>query len=241
MYRNYTSYRFFVLYSMLLNRGTNIKLMHLGYNQIRRTLEYVAYQEVYNVFRNGIIGDMYEERFSDDMDEMCNASTGIKMSYVKDPINAFKIFVEREKLEFNDCKKLAFNGYLECLRFGFDISCEPIIAIMQPAIEGNSLSCLEFLICKWKNSSMFAARSLLRLPRMPCAACTFAASLGSLECLKMLRLHKFAWGSDTIVRAAQYGHYECLKWAHENGCPVHGFVFSKDKRCREYIERYMNK
>ena len=42
---------------------------------------------------------------------------------------------------------------------------------------------------------------------------------GNLELLEFLRERKDVLGMKTCSWAAHNGHLECLKYAHENGCP----------------------
>ena len=52
-----------------------------------------------------------------------------------------------------------------------------------------------------------------------CDTCFYAASNGHLECLKYAHEHGCPWDEYTCSFAAGYGHLECLKYAHEHGCP----------------------
>ena len=55
--------------------------------------------------------------------------------------------------------------------------------------------------------------------------CELATEKGLLGCLKALRNYRFKWNKSVICeRAAKYGHLECLKYAHENGCPLKSWV-----------------
>ena len=50
--------------------------------------------------------------------------------------------------------------------------------------------------------------------------CAAAALGGNLHILQWLRLKGCSWNADTCHGAAEYGHLDVLKWAHEkNGCP----------------------
>ncbi|ATZ80151.1 ankyrin repeat domain-containing protein [Bodo saltans virus] len=51
-----------------------------------------------------------------------------------------------------------------------------------------------------------------------CDGC-YAAINGHLECLKYAHENGCPWDSNTCLQAAGNGHLECLKYAHENGCP----------------------
>ena len=46
-----------------------------------------------------------------------------------------------------------------------------------------------------------------------------AASGGHLECLKYAHENGCPWDEETCSEAAYGGHLECLKYAHEKGCP----------------------
>ena len=46
-----------------------------------------------------------------------------------------------------------------------------------------------------------------------------AAEGGHLECLKYAHENGCPWDEWTCSMAAFNGHLECLKYAHENGCP----------------------
>ena len=49
--------------------------------------------------------------------------------------------------------------------------------------------------------------------------CSKAAQNGHLECLKYAHENGCPWNEMTCSKAAENGHLECLKYAHENGCP----------------------
>ena len=49
--------------------------------------------------------------------------------------------------------------------------------------------------------------------------CSYAAEGGHLECLKYAHEKGCPWDAKTCSEAAQRGHLECLKYAHEKGCP----------------------
>ncbi|ATZ80083.1 ankyrin repeat/DNA polymerase domain-containing protein [Bodo saltans virus] len=52
-----------------------------------------------------------------------------------------------------------------------------------------------------------------------CKDCANAASKGHLECLKYLHENGCPLNWTTCAYAAKNGYLECLKYAHENGCP----------------------
>jgi len=49
----------------------------------------------------------------------------------------------------------------------------------------------------------------------------FAAQYGHLECLKYAHEDGYGWHPRTTRIAAENGHLECLRYAHENGCEWH--------------------
>ena len=49
--------------------------------------------------------------------------------------------------------------------------------------------------------------------------CEEAASNGHLECLKYAHEHGCPWDENTCYNAAKNGHLECLKYACAHGCP----------------------
>ena len=51
------------------------------------------------------------------------------------------------------------------------------------------------------------------------AYCNTAAENGHLECLKFAHQNGCFWDKDTCKAAAGGGHLECLQYAHQNGCP----------------------
>ena len=51
------------------------------------------------------------------------------------------------------------------------------------------------------------------------STCSEAAFNGHLECLKYAHENGCPWTEYTCSHAAKNGHLECLRYAHENGCP----------------------
>ena len=51
--------------------------------------------------------------------------------------------------------------------------------------------------------------------------CAAAAEGGHLECLKYAHENGSPWNERTCVAAAECGRLECLKYLHENGCEWH--------------------
>ena len=51
------------------------------------------------------------------------------------------------------------------------------------------------------------------------SGCIEAAYSGHLDCLKYAHENGCPWDEWTCIYAAMNGHLDCLKYAHENGCP----------------------
>lgn len=51
------------------------------------------------------------------------------------------------------------------------------------------------------------------------STCAAAAEGGHLQCLRFAHQHGCDWDTKTCTAAAQKGHLECLMYAHERGCP----------------------
>jgi hypothetical protein len=51
------------------------------------------------------------------------------------------------------------------------------------------------------------------------AWCSEAARLGEIVWLRHLHENHCYWGKTTCTVAAQYGRFDCLQYAYENGCP----------------------
>ena len=49
--------------------------------------------------------------------------------------------------------------------------------------------------------------------------CETAAQKGHLDCLRYAHENGCPWNWKTCAHAAANGHLKCLKYAHENGCP----------------------
>ena len=49
--------------------------------------------------------------------------------------------------------------------------------------------------------------------------CSYASMNNGLECLKYAHENGCPWDAFTCLYASKNGHLECLKYAHENGCP----------------------
>jgi hypothetical protein len=60
----------------------------------------------------------------------------------------------------------------------------------------------------------------------------------SLECLKYAHENGCPWDAFTCSRAAHNGHLECLKYAHDNGCRWDRYTCSNAaKNCQ--LEKYI--
>lgn len=63
-----------------------------------------------------------------------------------------------------------------------------------------------------------------------------AAVRGHLECLKYAHENGCPWGEKICSSAAQYGHLDCLKYAHENGCPWDEWTTIEASKYRDSVE-----
>ena len=62
-------------------------------------------------------------------------------------------------------------------------------------------------------------RDLIPCERFGSYYCTRTALNGHLECLKWAHESGCPWDERTCSYTAKHGHLDCLKYAHENGCP----------------------
>jgi hypothetical protein len=71
--------------------------------------------------------------------------------------------------------------------------------------------------------------------------CWAAALCGNLDGLKHLHWANCSWDEVTCMVAALRGHFECLKFACENGCPMdvkmtcHWAAIGKHTECHKYV------
>jgi hypothetical protein len=56
---------------------------------------------------------------------------------------------------------------------------------------------------------------------------TFAAQNGHLDCLRYAHEVGCEWNIHTTEQAAEYGHLHCLQYAHENGCEWNGWTIAQ--------------
>ena len=63
--------------------------------------------------------------------------------------------------------------------------------------------------------------------------CASAAGGGHLECLRYAHENGCPWDVYTCRSAARGGHLECLRYAHENGCPWDGATCMQSAALRE--------
>ena len=58
-----------------------------------------------------------------------------------------------------------------------------------------------------------------------------AAENGHLDCLKYAHEHGCPWNENTCMWAARNGHLDCLKYAHVNGCSWNIIVLKSKYDC----------
>lgn len=249
-FENHSTYRFFTLYSMLHSRNVNIKLMKIGYLQIRMILDYLKYLDACNMIKCGEIA--YEEIFSDDFSEICGTLTGVKMMYTTPPINALGIVFSKEN-KIKWCDYAARNGYFECFRFAHQVGSRLHKHICSLAVIGNCLGCLAYARihgCQWDELTCTFAASYGHLEILhfvhshgcpwDAMTCIAAAKNGYFECLKYAHQHGCLWNETVCIEAAKYGHLDCLEYAHINGCPIPDVWGSVHPSCAEYVEFIKN-
>lgn len=253
MYRfveHYTSYKFLMLYSLLYNRKANTKLMKTGYVAVYYILSYAMYDEICNkIKQEGIIDNMYEERLSNDFDEMCNTPTGIKLAYVNDPIVSMKLlnaFYRKGRFMTTElCDLFATYGYAECLRYASreaswpcgNVTCKIAasrgqLACLKIVLERRCHACGKYFIndCECGEQPIFS-NSLLdgRLYKSVVEGCIIRANQPAppivkrcCECLKFLNTQKRLNGlefSEIIHFAIMHAHPDCVKCLYEHCNP----------------------
>lgn len=127
----------------------------------------------------------------------------------------------------------ASRGHLDCLKYMREHGCRWTEAVILNAIDRGHVECLRYAIEQKCQPSLraYTEAALFNKPdcmkvlfeyKVPCneqtTACEHAALSGSLECLRMMHEHKFAWDAWTCIRAAANGHLDCLQYAHTHGC-----------------------
>jgi hypothetical protein len=68
--------------------------------------------------------------------------------------------------------------------------------------------------------------------------CVCAARYGHIECLKYAHENGCPWNSQTGEYAAKNRQLECLKYACENGCPCSYLENDRYSRCSTYIRKH---
>lgn len=201
----YTTYRFFTLYCMLHNRG-DMRLKRLGFWPVKTVLDYVKYKEARDKILN-METLVYEDRVSDNYDEMCKTLTGIKLTFVNDPVNVlgmcfFDKCVNKHEIT-NDNRKIMSMAEFLSLQTG------PLLVrdiwIYDIAVVNGQFECLMYI------KQMGYAWSANTTAN--------AVSGGKLEMLKFLHERGCPWDHNVCEIAAMYKHFDCFKYAIENGCP----------------------
>ncbi len=112
------------------------------------------------------------------------------------------------------------NGNIPMLKYLFENGCPRYALMCIEAAKNNHLECLQYLI---RLGYLRGSLTLL---------CSRIAGNGHLDMLKFIHYyykHNYTkemkadfdlWDYNTCVEAATYGHLDCLKYAHENGCPM---------------------
>eukprot|EP00302_Diacronema_sp_CCMP2436_P039830 CAMPEP_0180026178 /NCGR_PEP_ID=MMETSP0984-20121128/25047_1 /TAXON_ID=483367 /ORGANISM="non described non described, Strain CCMP 2436" /LENGTH=307 /DNA_ID=CAMNT_0021950853 /DNA_START=37 /DNA_END=961 /DNA_ORIENTATION=+ len=136
------------------------------------------------------------------------------------------------ELTADACEAAAWEGKLEALVWLRSRGC-PWGATCQVAARGGHLEVLRYAHehgCKWgyytcegaarggRAPRGAAVRTRARLP-VEAAICWSAAEEGHLEVLRYAHEHGSPWYESTCYAAAEMGQLEALRYAHEHGCP----------------------
>ena len=124
------------------------------------------------------------------------------------------------------CLIASRHGHLDCLKYAhqrgcpiddfFEMEIEGYIIeknVVNTAIIGGHLDCLKY------------AHKEAGIELIDDDAYIAASARGRLNCLEYLRNEGFEWYPDTIAICARYGHFDCLRYAFENGAPYCNAVF----------------
>jgi len=126
-----------------------------------------------------------------------------------------------------DCetiKMALFHGHFDCLKFAFENGCiidTSFCKYYEYAIIGTNIDCFKYIYARvneYNSPALFA----------------IAAENGSLEIMKYLYEIGNPWNCETIEAALYYNHFDCLKFAFENGCIPNEDGISKIFNCSYY-------
>ena len=128
------------------------------------------------------------------------------------------------------CENAAKNGHLECLKYARENRCPWDVWTCTLAALNGHLDCLEYLRSYKCDMCHACVRNTTYRDECECGGhyeagcpwnentCTYAAEEGHLNCLKYAHENGCSWNWGTCRDAAKGGHLDCLKYAHENGC-----------------------
>ena len=229
------TYKFFSIYNMLYRRKSNVKIINLGYRPILMALEYIKYEHIYD---NMINKYDYKKFYEENIEVDCDTLTGIRITYINDPVNCLRTLFERGKISKDSVyvatsltSSIAGSGHLNCLRYAIEIGCPWYSQACLNAARNGHLNCLRYAMengCPQDSTTILCAASGGHLDCIkylhenryfmnPFATC-YAAGNGHLDCLKYLHEHGYLSTPMTCSYAAGNGHLNCLKYAHKNGC-----------------------
>eukprot|EP01113_Clastostelium_recurvatum_P050751 TRINITY_DN968_c0_g2_i1.p1 TRINITY_DN968_c0_g2~~TRINITY_DN968_c0_g2_i1.p1 ORF type:complete len:570 (-),score=58.56 TRINITY_DN968_c0_g2_i1:1326-3035(-) len=116
------------------------------------------------------------------------------------------------------CLQAAYNGHLDCLRFAHDNGYRWSRFAAAYAAAGGQLACLRYAIedggCKW--GEPIGSFSFPGQPAPVTSICTQAARAGSIECLKYAHQRGCPMDNATPTGAVYGGSMECLQYVYEN-------------------------
>ena len=96
--------------------------------------------------------------------------------------------------------------------------------VLECAVDNGSLECL-----KWAHENGCTVLITYGRSRIAWSCTDTAAKNGLLDILKYLQQNNFPWDEYTMIHALHGGHLNCLKFAHESGCPWNSKLFDVAK------------
>lgn len=210
--KDYTSYNFFTLHCMLWNRK-DTRLSKLGYGPIYIILNFIKYTDTIELVKNYYVDaikkmKVYEERL--EISE--KAITGIKLTYVNDPINSLRLSYRPEFLIGGPYTNFLYSPINGPVRWPFG-GVRPPCNNNKPCCNALFLGHLECLIFLQEKGFHFDDNIVH-------AIFTYLVSHGHFECLKYFhnRHRNYQFSSNIFDSALNHGHMKCINYLLENGC-----------------------
>ena len=141
----------------------------------------------------------------------------------------------RSSVDTKSCtaKRAAIHGHINCLR-GTLTGC-PHCLNKQMAIGGVTTGGINF-VRNMVDTAKNGRRALLVAHGCQSSTiCTLAAEHGHLDCLRYAHDNGCGWDSLTCSEAARHGHLDCLQYAHANGCLWNEWTVAAAD-CRHHVD-----